>query len=311
MATQYAMDYKDLFNKYQKILLFLVNINLIRKYLGIAYEVSKDKKIVLISPNSYAYENKDLIYHRFRTYPLFGKKLAKFFNLLTLFSLSLLSPQLAFALTTDQFFSGAGDGFVNKTGQANWAAARDAADGTNADATSTTAGVLCQPSADGGWRIDRIFLPFDTAAIPDGVTITSANLNIMLSSKTDNVSGVTIDLVTTSQADTATLATADFDQVGTTEQAAALTIASMTTDVYSTYTLNATGISNISKTGFTKFGLRTSHDTDNTACTDAGTNTSSASFYMSEETGTSKDPYLLVSYAGVVGYRSLLGVGQG
>lgn len=303
------MDKYQLFARLQMPMLFLANNQLGRKYLGIAHEVKPNQKILRLTSNSYVIDKGNKVTQIFRGYDLFGKKLALLLKVGSLSVGSLFSTHpeaglLLPMLVTDNVFSGAGDGIVRRTGQASWAAAHDDTAGTAADATSTTGQVLCQPSADGGWRIDRGFLPFDTSTLPDGITIDSATLNIMLGSKTDNVSGVTIDLITTTQASNTTLEVADFDQVGTTEQATALTIASMAVDVYSIYTLNATGIGNISLTGFSQFGLRTSHDTDNSACTNAATNTSAASFYLSEQSGTLQDPYLAITYPSSTGLQA-------
>lgn len=62
----------------------------------------------------------------------------------------------------------------------------------------------------------------------------------------------------------------DFDQSGTTEGADRQTI---TTTGWKTFALNATGLSWISKTGYTKLGLKTALDIDNTAPVDASNET--------------------------------------
>jgi len=65
-----------------------------------------------------------------------------------------------------------------------------------------------------------------------------------------------------------------------------------TAGTYNDFTLNANGISNISKTGITYFGARDSLDTANT--TPTGNN--NWNFNSSNGAGTTTDPKLVVTY---------------
>lgn len=113
-------------------------------------------------------------------------------------------------------------------------------------------------------ELRRAFFLFDTSALTTSATIISATLILNVSAKVDQLSQ-SVDIITTTPASTSVLDVADFDQVGTVLQATSLTIASITTSADNTWTLNATGLSNISKTGITKFGARLSSDTANSA----------------------------------------------
>lgn len=305
------MDAKNrLFYTIQEPILKVINTQIGRKLFGIDHEVPRDFKIVKVTPNSYIYENGKKLTQVFRCYDLFGKKLLKFSKISSVGVIPFLMsqpgtvPLLLPMLAVDTFFAGVGDGSINRVGEANWASAHDNTAGENVDYGGSGFSAICQPAADGGWRIDRAFVPFDTSSLPDGAAIEVGTVNVMPSGKTDNVADVTIDLIVTTQASSTELVVGDFDQVGTTEQATAIEIADMSVDVYSTYNLSATGIASISKTAYTNFGLRTSHDTDNSACTDSATNTSAANFYASETSGTLKDPYLTATYPSGSGLQS-------
>jgi hypothetical protein len=70
---------------------------------------------------------------------------------------------------------------------------------------------------------------------------------------------------------------------------------SLTYDVKKEIPLNSNGIGWISKTGFTKFGMRESnYDVDNVLF---GINSEAVYFYSTEATGTDNDPYLDVTYS--------------
>jgi hypothetical protein len=67
----------------------------------------------------------------------------------------------------------------------------------------------------------------------------------------------------------------------------------MTSTGYKDMRLNATGIGWINKTGYTKFGIRLSNDTDDSAPTARNY----VHLYMSEQTGTTNDPKLVVEHS--------------
>ena len=94
------------------------------------------------------------------------------------------------------------------------------------------------------------------------------------------------------------LADGDFDQIvsinNPTAGASDTDITSLSAGGYRTITLNATGRGWISKTGYTKLGLREGHDAVDSAPSDStftGVQIQTADF-----TGTSRDPYLEVTY---------------
>ena len=199
-------------------------------------------------------------------------------------------------MATLTVFSSVGDGSTAHVQDSAWSAARDAGSGTSAytQYTSTNDEVVVQTDSnpDDGTRIDRVFLPFDTSSIPDDATINSATLSFYPTGRTNTGSG-SIAVCLTTQASTSSLVDADYSQVGTVRQASDITIASLTLNAYNDIALNATGVSNINKTGFTKLGLRIARDIDNSP---AGSIDTTVQMAMSEATGTSQDPKLVIDY---------------
>jgi hypothetical protein len=87
----------------------------------------------------------------------------------------------------------------------------------------------------------------------------------------------------------------DYDACGSvdspTEWSDQITLASMAVDVWSTWTLNSTGLAAISKTAYTLIGLREKYDVEDTAIGAAEEN--EVLFYSRE---SANDPYLRITY---------------
>jgi hypothetical protein len=163
------------------------------------------------------------------------------------------------------------DGSVRRTTAGNFSTIRTSAGNTATDdGASNQAPVLeATTNSDEYGRMDRGVFLFDTSSLPDGAEIISATFELYVSAKTDGFSGGAISLVTTTPASNTALVAADYNIANWsfTKQATDLTIASITTSAYNTWTLNANGLASISKTGITKFGLVTAYDADNSAPT--------------------------------------------
>jgi len=205
------------------------------------------------------------------------------------------------------FYSSSGDGYVKYANAADWATAQGSADGNAVDYTSADNGEFCEVGieGDGQYRITRGFLPFDTSGLPDTATILAATLSIYADSNViddDNDGDDWINIVQASQAATNQLVNGDYDTCGDsvddpTEGATRIDIGNINANQYNTWTLNATGRGWISKTGYTKLGVREGHDClDNAYVGGTGTYNRMGA-YNSEETGTTKDPKLVVTYS--------------
>jgi len=210
--------------------------------------------------------------------------------------------------TTESFYAGSGvDGTLGYYARTtDWNTIHDAAtaQSSQSEFTNTQTKGPIAGCSDGGYFIRRNFIPFDTSSLPDDANITSATLNLYIISKynDDNDGDDWINVVgETTQADVEDLVLADYDQCGSVdnpdEGATRIDIGDITTSDWNTWTLNATGTSWISKTGYTKLGLREGHDCiDRAIDWTSGERYNGAYFRTSEYAGTDYDPYLEITY---------------
>ena len=110
--------------------------------------------------------------------------------------------------------------------------------------------------------MQRAIVLFDTSALGDADTIASATLEFVLAQLEDPFGGDALSMVTSTPASDTAVASGDYAQTGTTKQAADLALSGLTSDsaTFNAFTLNATGLGNISKTGISKFAIRTAND---------------------------------------------------
>ena len=184
--------------------------------------------------------------------------------------------------------------YRNNVPDATWSACRDATNGNGSDDTSTFENVIFSAFQSSRYDNHRYFSLFDTSAITDSDTIDSATYSLFKNS-TDagsNDDSTSIELVQTNPASNTALTTADYD---------ALTFTSggsknlpFTDSAYNDITVNATGLSWISKTGITKLGAITGRDLNNSAPT--GLNTP-GNLRTADFAGTSSDPALVVVHS--------------
>lgn len=203
-------------------------------------------------------------------------------------------PSKAVALTTT-FYTSASDGQILATSvdftdfNTAWAATT----GSKADTIGTSmVGVYQASVSPYNYYIWRSFLYFDTSAIPDTATITAATLYLYGSSKQvldDSNINILNPISSTYPHDPMQATDYNKDDYGTTSGGAILGSA-WSTSGYNAINLNATGLTWISKTGYTKFALRNGFDI-------AGTFTfnSWVAFYTYEQ-GVGFRPKLDITY---------------
>lgn len=203
------------------------------------------------------------------------------------------------------------DGYVRNTGEANWADAHDAANGTYVGAGND----LLVMRADTNHHIYRTYIVFDTSALPDTDTIDSAVLSIY-GDNADFADADSTDIgvhaVTT--ASSTSLAVGDYNKTNFGANEFAVMDASTWDQAgYNDWTLDANGRANVSKTGASKFGVRCGRDIDD-AAPSAG-NTIILGESADSQAGTTKDPKLVVVHtvgvttANVVPQLTIMGVG--
>lgn len=205
--------------------------------------------------------------------------------------------------TVTSYYAGAGDGYVESSG-ASWAIAHAATTGAAADYTATTTRVSCGQF--GSWQIRRAFFPIDTSGIGAGATINSATVHIKTSSKNDNDDNDGDDFWVlvgpTSQAGPTQLVVGDFDDCAAVTSPQEITAdrkdygSIAAAGVYNDWTLDATGLSIISTTGYTLIGMREGHDVIDSAISGGVNADNQCRFYTSEQAGTGDDPFMIVDY---------------
>jgi len=192
------------------------------------------------------------------------------------------------------------DGFVAWGGsEETFSNARSAAGTSNAYTNTSDIVPLIRTAATTDlWNLFRrgIFL-FTTSALTGEAVISSAVFSVYVNTKQDDFGGGALSMVTSTPASNTTLDNADYGNLGTTKQATDVNIADITTSAYNDWTLNATGIGNISLTAITKFGLRITADNDNSSPTwGADNQRQQTNITLSDNAGTTQDPKLVITY---------------
>uniref|UniRef100_A0A6M3XDF6 Uncharacterized protein n=2 Tax=viral metagenome TaxID=1070528 RepID=A0A6M3XDF6_9ZZZZ len=315
----YLFD-KNWFQKRQRILLWLLNVPIIKIWFRWILRIRKcdcllNIKINRIEPNAFYYGAKKKgkkieVVADFRTHNKYSKRLFHaFYPLWYLFHCwdwvigdRILYPRLSFGFATLTQYPGSiglnnpVDGFVELFPAAGttWAATRDATIG-NLVSNGGFIGVyhqLWQPR----WGFRRGFDLFDTSALGSSAVISAWTVSLYGIAKTDNVNDAYsyIAAVTSTPASTTALITEDFDQLGGTSIASTVDITGFSITGYNDFVGN--NLTVINKTGITKLGFREGHDLMNISFTnDPGY--SDINYYAAAATGTTQDPKLVVTYS--------------
>ncbi len=147
-----------------------------------------------------------------------------------------------------------------------------------------------------GCTLYRSFILFDTSSIPDTASISAATISLYVTSATNYLSD-SIAINTSSPASNTALATSDFGSVGSSDMATRVSISSITTSAYNTFTLNSSGRSQVNVAGVSKFSVRVNEDVDDSFdLIFSGIVTVGINFSTADTSGTSQDPKLEVTY---------------
>jgi len=188
--------------------------------------------------------------------------------------------------TTTSFYLSTGDDGSIVYNDVTWAATHDASSGNLAG--TTLGGVYAAKITQ--WYVGRFFLNFDTSALPDDATISSATIYVYGESKNGALAR-TYNIYDGAQHET--LITGDYDDCGTSAYSSNIAHSAFTTGAYNGWALNSSGIANISTSTNSKFCIReTTYDAPDSSPSDYENiyirNTSYA--------GTSSDPYISITY---------------
>jgi hypothetical protein len=195
------------------------------------------------------------------------------------------------------------DGRVRRSSVSEtWATIRAAAGNASGDSGTDGGGAQIQSAATTDrWQfLERFICLFDTSPIADAHAISGATLSTYGRVKENSIgNAINMNVYLSSPASDTALIDADFTTLGTTAQATAISYASYNTGAYNAFTLNATGLGNISKTGISKFGFRNeTYDAGGSTATWAsGAAYDALVGYEADYTGTSRDPKLVVTHA--------------
>lgn len=318
---------KDWFALHQKKLLWFANTSIGRYVLRIHGKRSSvgNRKIKAIIPNAIAWELEDgQIQAEFRVHDKFAKRLYYTFKpvwyfmhfldwlVLDRFEIA-YKYNLGFLTLTAYPASGANspvDGHIinEQLNAVGWAATIAAADGTSASDTDTA--ITCKNyNVGGSYRCQRVIVLWDTSALTSSAVISAAVASFWLVTNTAPAA-FNVRLCTSTPASDAAVGTADFDQVGSTAQATDYPSSSFTNGAYNDMTLNATGLSNISKTAITKFGIR-NVEQDIGGSAPADTQNFNFQCSSADVADTTQDPKFVVTYTIAVpkgGTATMLGI---
>ena len=182
-----------------------------------------------------------------------------------------------------------------------YATAHDAASGTSGEGANYL--LVGQETTFSGaikYLISRSGLHFDTSSIPDGATITAATLRLCVIQLRTDISNFNIHVVSGADLDDP-LVGADYGDVlnDTVSRGVINTADADFGDNVIDIDLDPTGIGEISKTGTTKFALRTSDDIDSTSPPATNNKFNRVMFGSVESAG--QEPQLIVTYTSTVG----------
>ena len=346
MELCYRNNPDSLFRKYNRLVTWFSNTKLGKDYLGIN---KVDEKIGLFLPNGYHKilgRQYDKIYYESTIYtkPKYANKLYLALQAIDLASnwitdfkeaqhllmwwtgQTLRTPRLAAAVnfTTTTVYPDANPETTsmdavaaNRPAAAEaWATIHDATSGTVDGTADDAIDTNCPSVNENGtnWtRMHRLITLFDTSSIPDTDTISSATYSLYCVNAGNNGHTMNVDMVTCAPASNTAVALGDYNKAlwGTTLQATSISVGSFGANAYTDFTLNATGLGNISKTAITKFGCRISADTNDVEPTKATVYTS-INVQHADTAGTANDPKLVVVHSAAAAAAklfALLGVG--
>lgn len=158
--------------------------------------------------------------------------------------------------------------------------------------------VIATATTDEWRRLYRVIVLFDTSAITDTDEISSAVLSLNGDSAGTGA-GITANITSSAPASNTAIANSDYATAsfGSVKFATGIAEGSIAVGSYNDFTLNASGLANISKTGVSKFALRCEEDIDNVSPTWGSGVESALDFDSADTAGTTSDPKLVVVHS--------------
>ncbi|MBI2120793.1 MAG: RHS repeat protein, partial [Parcubacteria group bacterium] len=213
--------------------------------------------------------------------------------------------------TTDTYYPDANpesvsvDGYARHAQNLTWTNIHDAA-GTETDDVSNPNKIGGIDARGAGttdhWNVlYRFYSLFDTSPLPDTDNIVSATLSIKGTSKSNDftTNSFTWNVYSGTPASNTAIAPTDYAQshFGTTALSDAISYTNWSTSAFNNWSLNASGIANVSKTGVSKFGIReATYDVPNVAPTWQDGKVVEIFGNNAEEAGSTNDPKLVIEH---------------
>lgn len=195
--------------------------------------------------------------------------------------------------------SGNGDGGLwRENANETYAAIRVGA-GTTASLTGATKAcyIVAKTTSPNFGEMDRVYLQFNTSDIPDDAIIDSAILGVSANTKSNNLGSPTYGITRFRPTTNGTTVKGDYNRTDDEYLSDTQIAYSSLSSSYNNFSLNSLGLSNVSKTAYSNYMVRDSWDVSGVF---GGSWSSGASTYvnfnMSEQTGTTRDPFLEVTY---------------
>lgn len=290
----------------------------LRRVLAIrSHDVGWAKPIVQLLPHAYTVDNGDGTFTSdFRTHSKYGKRLFyvmwPLWAALHAWDMTVANPwmpELNLGFDTLTVYPDPGDpgattidGIVRRfTAAESFATIRSSAGNSIWNATSDNAVQFTADTTLNTWtNLYRSLFTFDTSALTGAAVIASTTVSLFDTFGVSDPSGLGpgVDLVSVTPTADNALTAADYSAFGTTSYTGnPKTAGSWSPSAYNVFTLNATGLAAVSKTGITRIGAREStYDiTGATPTWTSGTNVG-IGIYFADQTGSSNDPKLEVTY---------------
>lgn len=193
-----------------------------------------------------------------------------------------------------------GHAYTGPAGESSWSTFVARAGNAAVDNAAIIEALYIQSEATSPqWRyLYRSIFLFDTSSLPDDATISAATLSLYGQGKSDAL-GITpnVNVYSSNPASNTALAAADFSSLGATAFCgSAITYAGWNTSGYNDFTLNASGIAAINKSGVSKFGARNANYDAAVATPSWSSNKISSMEVYCAEQGSGYKPKLVVTY---------------
>ena len=307
---------KRFFIRHQDTILFVLNAPILSVLFRRIFRICAKGTIAGILPNAYFTTDGVTVTADFRTHWKYSKRLYYAFRpLWWMFHAwdwcvaDRWMPELSFGFATLTVFPDADpevstvDGHVERTNASgeSWATIIAGA-GTLANSVETSGSyikIVSYPSADNWQTLRRSILLFDTSGLTSSATISAAVLSIYGLSKQDAAGIIpNVDIYTSTPASNTDLVAADYGQTGATSQTGSpITYDNWSIVGYNDFTLNSIGRGNVSLTGVSKFSVRNAnYDVAGVSPTWADPIDSRLVGYRADQSGTTNDPKLVVTY---------------